>query len=92
MMKMEGQAVFSYLHKRINAVKTLPSTRAVIADKERGIDLVLLFKKRFLVVPQSGDLCLEELMKYELSPYPPSLFEGKNLIRKPDKAPLLHAV
>ena len=92
MMKMEGQAVFSYLHKRINAVKTLPSTRAVIADKERGIDLVLLFKKRFLVVPQSGDLYLEELMKYELLPYPPSLFEGKNLLRKPDKAPLLHAV
>ena len=31
-------------------------------------------------------------MKYELSPYPPSLFEGKNLLRKPDKEPLLHAV
>ena len=31
-------------------------------------------------------------MKYELSPYPPSLFEGKNLLRKPDKAPLLHEV
>ena len=31
-------------------------------------------------------------MKYELSPYPPSIFEGMNLLRKPDKAPLLHAV
>ena len=31
-------------------------------------------------------------MKYELSPYPPSLFEGKNLLRKPAKAQLLHAV
>ena len=31
-------------------------------------------------------------MKYELSPYPPFLFEGKNILRKPDKAPLLHAV
>ena len=31
-------------------------------------------------------------MRYELSPYPPSLFELKNLLRKPDKAPLLHAV
>ena len=31
-------------------------------------------------------------MKYEIWPYPPSLFEGKNLLRKPDKAPLLHAV
>ena len=88
---MEGQAVFSYSHKRTNAVKTLASTRAVTVDKERGIDPALLFQ-RFIVVSQSGDLCLEEVMKYELSPYPPSLFELKNLLRKPDKAPLLHAV
>ena len=69
---MEGQAVFSYLHKRTNAVKTLASTRAVTVDKERGIDPALLFQ-RFLVVSQSGYLCLEEVMKCELSP---SLFEG----------------
>ena len=88
---MEGQAVFSYSHKRTNAVKTLVSTTAVTVDKERGIDPALLFQ-RCIVVSQSGDLCLEEVMKYELSPYPPSLFELKNLLRKPDKAPLLHAV
>ena len=88
---MEGQALFSYSHKRTNAVKTLASTRAVTVDKERSIDTAVLFQ-RFLVVSQSGDLCLEEVMKYELSPYPPSLFEGKNLLRKPYKAPLLHAV
>ena len=52
---MEGQAVFSYSHKRTNAVKTLASTRAVTVDKERGIDSGLLFQ-RFLVVSQSGDL------------------------------------
>ena len=52
---MEGQAVFSYSHKRTNAVKTLASTRAVTVDKERGIDSALLFQ-RFLVVTQSGDL------------------------------------
>ena len=52
---MEGQAVFSYSHKRTNAVKTLASTRAVTVDKERGIDSALLFQ-RFLVVSQSGDL------------------------------------
>ena len=52
---MEGKAVFSYSHKRTNAVKTLASTRAVTVDKERGIDSALLFQ-RFLVVSQSGDL------------------------------------
>ena len=59
---MEGQAVFSYSHKRTNAVKTLASTRAVTVDKERGMDPALLFQ-RFIVVSQSGDLCLEEVMK-----------------------------
>ena len=34
------------------------------------------------MVPQSGDLCLEEVMKCELSPHPPSSFEGKNILRK----------
>ena len=50
------------------------------------------FIRDFLVVPQSGDLCLEEVVKCKLSPHPPSLFEGKNLLQKLDKAPLLHAV
>ena len=88
---MEGQDVFSYSHKRTNAVETLASTKAVTVDKERGIDPAVLFQ-RYIVVSQSGDICLEEVMTYELSPYPPSLFEGKNLLRKPDKAPLLQAV
>ena len=91
--KMEGQTVFSYSHKRTNAVKSLESTRAVTVHKERdipGFDLALLFQRR-VVVSQSEDLCLEEVKKYELA-RPPSLFEGKNLLRKPDKAPFLHAV
>ena len=87
---MEGQAVFSYSHKCTDAVNTLASPRAVTVDKERGIDPALLFQ-RFIVVSQSEDICLE-VMKCELSPYPPSLFELKNLLRKPDKPPLLHAV
>ena len=49
---MEGQAVFSYSHKRS---ETLASTRAVTVDKERGIDSALLFQ-RCIVVSQSGDL------------------------------------
>jgi len=32
------------------------------------------------------------MMKYELSPYPPSLFEAKYLLRNPEKAQLLEAI
>ena len=85
------KAVFSYSHKRTTEVKILASSRAVTVDKERGIDPALLFQI-FLVVSQSGDLCLEDVITYELLPYPPSVFEGNNLLRKPDKAPFLHAV
>ena len=42
--------------------------------------------------PQSGDVCLEEVMKYEISQNPPSVFEGSNILRKHDKAPRVHAV
>ena len=40
---MEGQAVFSYAHKRTNAAKTLASTIADTVNKERGIAPALLF-------------------------------------------------
>ena len=31
-------------------------------------------------------------MEYELSPYPPSLFEAKDRLHKPDKAQLVEAI
>jgi len=45
-----------------------------------------LFK---IVVLKSGDLSLEEVLTYELSPYPPALFEARNILRTADK--LQHA-
>ena len=68
--------------------KTLASAR--VADG-RTIDPNLLFQ-RFLVVSETGDLSLDEVVKYELSPYPTSLFEAKYLLRKVEKAQLLDAL
>ena len=89
--KMEGQSVFSYSHKLNTAVRTLASARAGKVTKDRTIDPTLLFQ-RFLVVSQSGNLCLDEITKCELSPYPPSLFEAKNHLGKPEKEQLLDAI
>ena len=88
---MEGQSVFSYSYKRKFKVKTLASARAIKVTDDKTIDPALLFQ-RFLVVSQSGDLCLDEVMEYELSPYPPSLFDAKYLLRMSDKAQLLDAI
>ena len=44
------------------------------------------------MVSRSGDLSLEEVLTYELSPYPPALFETRNILRKADKPQLAQAI
>ena len=47
---------------------------------DRTIDPALLFQC-FLLVLKSGDLSLEEVLEYELSPYPSALFETRNILQ-----------
>ena len=86
---MENQSVL-YSYKRKMKVETLASARAIKVSEDQAIDPALLFQ-RFLVVSQSGELGFNDVLKYELSPYPPSLFEAKYVLRKPDKAQLQEA-
>ena len=44
------------------------------------------------MVSRSGDLSLEEVLTYELSPYPPALFETRKILRKADKPQLAQAI
>ena len=62
-------------------MKTLASSTVVMISHDRIIKPFLLFQI-FAIVSQSTDLSLEEIMQYELCPYPPSLFEAKNQLRK----------
>jgi hypothetical protein len=89
--KMEGQSVFQYSFKRKDKVRTLATSRCIKVSKNHTIDPSLLFQ-RFLVVSQSGELNLDDIMRYELSPYPLSLFDEKYLMRKPNKAQLQEAL
>jgi len=89
--KMDGQLVFSYAHKRSLKAKTLASSKNVRVSEDRSIDPALLFQ-RFLVVSQTGDLRLDDVMSYELCLYPMSLFEGKDILRQPDKPQLAEAL
>ena len=88
---MEGQSVFSYSYKRKNKVKSLACGRVIKVTQDETFDPALLFQ-RFPVLSQSGDLCVDDVLQYELSPYPPSLFEAKYVLRKADKAQLMDAV
>jgi len=89
--KMDGQSIFSYAHKRSLKVKTLASSKNVNVSEDRSIDPALLFR-RFLVVSQTGDLRLDDVMSYEICLYPMSLFEGKDILRQPDKPKLAKAL
>ena len=88
---MEGQAIFSYTYKWKAKVKTLAASRTIKITEDQTIDPALLFQS-FLVVSQSGELGLDEVLHYELSPHLPSLFEANNVLRKPDKAWLLELI
>ena len=88
---MEGQAIFSYTYKWKAKVKTLAASRTIKITEDQTIDSALLFQ-RFLVVSQSEELGLDEVLHYELSPHLPSLFEANNVLRNPDKAQLLEVI
>ena len=86
-----GKSAFTYKFKRKDRAQTLGNISAVKIAPDRTTDPALLFQ-RFLVVSRSGDLSLEEVLTYELSPYPPALFEARNILRKADKPQLAKAI
>ena len=86
-----GKSAFTYKFKRKDRAQTLGNISAVKIAPDRTIDPTLLFQ-RFLVVSRSGDLSLEEVLMYELSPYPPAIFETRNILRTADKPQLAQAI
>ena len=75
--------IFSFKWKK--KAKTLVYSSALKVAPYRTIDPALLFK-RFLLVSKTSDLSLEVVMKYELSPFPPALFDARSVYRKADKS------
>jgi len=91
MDNMIGKPAFTFTFRRKDKARTLGETSAVTIAPDRTIDSGLLFE-RFLVVAKTGELSLEEVMSYELSPFPPALFDSINVFRKADKPQLAHAI
>ncbi len=88
---MIGQPAFAVSFKRKDTAKTLGDAAAVRVAPEQTIDPALFFQ-RFLVVSKTGDFSLEDVISYELSPFPPALFEAKDVLLKADKPQLSHAI
>jgi hypothetical protein len=88
---MIGKSAFTHKFKRKERALTLGNVSAVKIAPDRTIDPALLFQ-RFLLVSRSGEISLEDVLSYELSPHPPALFETKNILRKADKPQLVQAI
>ena len=79
---MVSQAAFQYSFKRKDRATTLGHSSSVPIVPDRTIDPALLFQS-FIVVSQTGDLSMQELMKHELSKYPPACLKQDIISEKP---------
>lgn len=89
--KLVGQPVFTYSFKRKEKAITLSDASAVKVTPKTSIDPALLFQ-RLIVISRAGDLSLEDVLEYELSPFPTALFEANYTLRKPEKPQLARAI
>ena len=89
--KLVGQPVFTYSFKRKDKAITLSHASAVKVTPQKIIDPALLFQ-RLIVISKAGELSLQDTLEYELSPFPPALFEASYMFRKADKPQLIRAI
>ena len=89
--KMIEEPVLKISFKCKDKAKTLGDISSVQLAPEQTIDPALLFQ-RFVVVSKTGELSMQEVMNYELSPFPPSLFEARNIFREADKPQITVAI
>ena len=90
--EMEGKDIYKCVLKRKDKVKTMSwKTSMSLQDKEKCIDSHLLFQ-RLVVLANSSNIAYEYCKGYELSAYPPALFESSTMLLKADKPQITKAV
>ena len=89
--KLVGQPVFTYSFKRKDRAITPSAASAVKVTPQKIIDPPLLFQS-LIVISRAGELSMQDILEYELSPFPPALFEASYMFRKPDKPQLARAI
>lgn len=87
---MEGEKITSYVFKKKNQVK-LMGAKIVSDGEELVVDPQLLFQ-RLLIIVNNSNLNLDDVFKYELSVYPPSLFTKYGLLNTAGKPKLADAI
>ena len=88
---MQGYDIFTYECSRKAAAKNM--TAKISLDKKKNIkcDPALLFQ-RLLLVAQTNPIDMDDILSYELSAFPLSLFETSTLLRKANKPNLTEGI
>ena len=87
-----SQAAFQYSFKSKYRAKPLDTRLPCqLPQTAPSIPPPLLFQ-RFIVVSQTGDLSMQEVMKHELSTYSLALFEARHIFREADKPQIATAI
>ena len=76
--KMIGNSVFTVSFSRKGKVKTIGYPSAVKVSTDRTIDPDLLFQ-RFLVVSNTGELSMDDILKHELNSTDEIIFRRSNV-------------
>ena len=88
---MAGKSVFDFSFSRKDKVTTMSFMKAVKIDDDRSIDPAVLFQ-RMIIITNTGEISLEEMVVHELCSFPPALFSSNSMPLEADKAPLAHAL
>ena len=87
---MEGEKVTKYVFKKKNQIKLMGAK--IVSDGEVVVvDPQLLFQ-RLLMIVNNSNLNIDDVFKYELSVYPPSLFTKYGLLNTAAKPKLADAI
>ena len=82
--KMEGLPIFTYEFERKNQAMNMTTKITLSKKDDIHCDPVLLFQ-RLLVVSQTNPVNMDDIMSYELSAFPLSLFDSPVTLRKANK-------
>ena len=87
---MDNKDVFTYSFSRRDKAKTMSEKSKVPCGDQAGrsIDPALLFQ-RLLVIAGTDKIELDDVMRYELSTFPPTLFENSFMPREAQKYVLM---
>ena len=89
--KMEGQNSSDFVFRRMDQIEWMGLKQLIVDGKKLKVNPQLLFQ-RLLILANNSDYSMDDLLKYELSAQPTSLFDKHGLLHPANKPQLADAL